>query len=185
MQPLNLVAFTGPAGSGKSTAADTLCEAGWVRVKMAGTLKDMAACFLRAAGVEDVQACLDGAMKETPLPQIGGRTPRHVMQTLGSEWGRDQIAASIWVDLARAECLRLMAAGHRVVIDDVRFENEAQMVRELGGAVVGVSGRAAHVGAHASEAGIDADWRIPNNGSRGAFVGAIHYIFLCSDGVGF
>jgi hypothetical protein len=37
-----LIAFTGPAGSGKSTAASALVEEGWVRVKFADQLKNMA-----------------------------------------------------------------------------------------------------------------------------------------------
>lgn len=43
------------------------------------------------------------------------------MQTLGSEWGRQLIGPDLWVDAWRDVAARYQ----RVVVDDVRFVNEA------------------------------------------------------------
>jgi len=42
-----------------------------------------------------------------------------------------------------------------VVVDDLRFNNEAKVVRDLGGIVLGVSRKGTVQMAHASEAGVD------------------------------
>ena len=46
-----LVAFTGLAGSGKSTAAQVLIDAGWVRVKFADILKSMLQTYYEMCGL--------------------------------------------------------------------------------------------------------------------------------------
>ena len=81
-------------------------------------------------------------------------TPRRLMQELGTEWGRRRMGDDFWVDRWRekaAEALAENVAG--VVADDVRFENEAAAVRDLGGRVILVQAAAAAAPAasHASE----------------------------------
>lgn len=53
------------------------------------------------------------------------------MQTLGTEWGRHIIAPDLWVSLA---AMRLDDHIHSpgVVFSDVRFENEANFIRQRG-----------------------------------------------------
>lgn len=143
-----VVAFTGKAGAGKSTAANYLVRKhGYTRVRFAGPLKAM----MRAIGLSDAE--IEGDLKETPCALLQGKTPRHAMQTLGSEWGRDSIGPDFWIGLWRAEAERVLAAGGRIVVDDCRFPNEAAAVRALGGRVIAVAGRGGIGGKHASEAG--------------------------------
>jgi hypothetical protein len=72
---------------------------------------------------------------------------------LGTEWGRNTISNDIWVNLARH---RIEESDHKIfIIDDVRFDNEAKMILDLGGEVWnlsrdGVGGQDGHI----SEAGI-------------------------------
>jgi hypothetical protein len=146
-----IIALTGLAGSGKSTAADYLVENhGFVRVKFAGPLKAM----LSALGLSGEH--IEGSLKEVPTPLLNGRTPRYAMQTLGTEWGRDLIAPDLWTTLWRREVRAALAAGNRVVTDDCRFLNEGAAVEAAGGIVVRIacpwSGLATG-GAHASENG--------------------------------
>jgi CRP/FNR family transcriptional regulator len=56
------------------------------------------------------------------------------MQTLGTEWGRQCMDADIWVRAWAARAALLTSA----VADDVRFQNEADMIRNLGGVIIRV-----------------------------------------------
>lgn len=126
MDGLIVVGIIGVAGSGKTLVARHLIERyGFVRRRFAGPLKRM----LRAGlGLTDAQ--LDGDEKAVPLPQFGGATPRALMQTLGTEWGRRTIDPGLWVTCWQRD---VREAGGLVVCDDVRFPNEAAAVRSFGG----------------------------------------------------
>lgn len=110
-------------------------------------------------------------------PDIGHRhylTPRGALQRLGTEWGR-----ATWPDtwirllLQHAEGL----AAPLTVVSDVRFDNEAAMIRARGGQVWKVvRSTAAPVTQHASEAGISEhliDKVIPNHDDLGALRGRV------------
>lgn len=60
-------------------------------------------------------------------------TARRVMQTIGSEWGRDTIRTDLWAHLAEETGRKYLASGVSIVIDDMRFPNELATVRTLGG----------------------------------------------------
>lgn len=166
-----LVGITGKAGSGKSTAAQVLLDAGWVRIKFADPLKDM----LRAIGLDDRH--IEGHLKEIPCEVLQGKTPRWAMQTLGTEWGRECIGDQFWIAIARRRIALAMAAGLNVVVDDVRFENEATVIRELGGLVLGLE-RGDGAGGHVSEAGVAPDIRHVNDGTVSELRGFMEYVFL-------
>lgn len=143
-----VIALTGLAGSGKSTASKYLVEKhGYQLVKFAGPLKDM----LRAIGLSEAQ--IEGELKEEPCEWLQGATPRHAMQTLGTQWGRDCIGPSFWIELWVRRVNLIIAEGGRVVVDDCRFPNEAEEVRKLGGVVWRLVGRGGIAGGHESEAG--------------------------------
>lgn len=154
-----LIAFTGLAGSGKSTAALHLVNVhGFERIRFAGPLKAMMA----ALGLTPEQ--IDGSEKETPCDLLDGRTPRYAMQTIGTEWGRDLIAPDLWI---RAWQAALPATGN-VVVDDCRFPNEARAVEAAGGLLVRIvrDGAGAGAAGHASEAHDLPAYRIVcNNGT--------------------
>lgn len=63
-------------------------------------------------------------------------TPRHVLQTLGTEWGREQ-SKDIWIDYALQKADQLLDGGDSlVVIPDGRFRNEALKVLRKGGILI-------------------------------------------------
>jgi hypothetical protein len=126
---MKLIGFMGPIGCGKSTAARQLILGhGYIRVRFADPLKGM----LLSLGLS--QSDVDGDTKEVPHELLCGMTPRHAMQTLGTEWGRTFIGRDFWIN-AWGRRVRLSNADH-VVVDDVRFPNEAQAIRDMGGMVV-------------------------------------------------
>lgn len=123
-----LIAFTGRAGSGKSTAADHLVEKyGYVKHTFAGPLKAMVA----ALGVTPAQIT-DPHLKVVPIPHFGNKSPREIMQTLGTEWGRHMIHPDIWVNAWK----RTLPDAENIVVDDCRFDNEVEIIRTLGGKVI-------------------------------------------------
>lgn len=178
-----IVAFTGRAGSGKSTAADHLVARGWVRVKFADPLKDMIRALLAASGMPaaEIERRIEGDLKEQPEPILGDRTTRWAMQTIGTEWGRELIAPDLWTGIARARILSHLAADRSVVIDDCRFENEADVVRRLGGMVVELQGRGGIAGAHQSERGVVPDLVHHNDGTLAELRGWVDYVFVMTD----
>lgn len=166
-----LLGITGKAGSGKTTAADHLVSLGWTRVKLAGPLKDM----LRVIGLTDRH--IEGDLKELPCDLLCGQTPRHAMVTLGTEWGRDMIGGDFWTGIAAARIRAALDAGQNVVVDDVRFENEATTIRDLGGAVLKIQRNTDIAVAHVSENGVDADTTYQNEGSLEELQGFVEYVF--------
>ena len=120
-----IVGISGPIGSGKSTVANHLAKAHGLQVhKFAAPLKNM----MRSLGLTEAQ--IEGDEKEKPCHLLMGKKPRHAMQTLGTEWGRNHIHRDFWVNVWR------QTAPERLVADDVRFENEFFTIRNMGGIVI-------------------------------------------------
>jgi len=171
----SLLGICGRKGSGKSTAAQVLLDAGWKRVKFADPLKNM----LRVIGLDDRH--IEGDLKELPCDLLGGKTPRWAMQSLGTEWGRNCIFPDFWMSLARREIALVLAQGYSVVVDDVRFDNEADMIRELGGSVLLIKRGPDAPIEHESEKGVTPDFIYENDLTREHLAGYIHYVFLDRD----
>lgn len=112
-----LIGIAGKAGSGKSTFAAYLADA------LSETTEgiDQTCIYSFASPIKKMLAVL-GVYKGDP-------DFRRMAQTLGTEWGRDLIDGNIWVNAAREY---VEAAPWIVIIDDVRFENEAEFIREEG-----------------------------------------------------
>lgn len=157
-----VIGLTGRAGSGKTTAALYLAEhRGFIRIPFAAPLKRM----LRSLGLTDRET--DGDLKEAPSDVLMGATPRHAMQRLGTEWGRNLIHPDLWIELWRRDAERLLAGGHSVVAEDCRFPNESAIIRRIGGKIIAIRNDEAldpTAGAHVSEThDIDPDAKILND----------------------
>jgi hypothetical protein len=123
--------------------------------------------MLKALGLNSEQ--VDGSLKEVPTALLGGATPRHAMQTLGTEWGRNLIHPDLWIMAWRELYFKRLPEDH-IVVDDVRFANEATAITELGGYLIRVTRplemRTGSI--HISETGVtqlDQDETIHNSGS--------------------
>lgn len=139
---MHLIGIAGPARAGK----DTLCsymldnlDGTWSRSSFADPIKEM----LKVIGVD----CSDDA--KAVIDERFCHTPRHMMQILGTEWGREMIHGNIWV-----EAFARLNAGRCVIVPDVRFENEAALVREHG-VLIHLVGRGGIEGNHVSENAIE------------------------------
>lgn len=164
-----LIGFTGLAGSGKTTAANILRDllsnekrARLVVVKsFAGPLKD---CLLTLFDFEYEQLyTMEG--KET-IDERYGVTPRLIMQRFGTEFIRTTVP-NLWEILMEENIVRCGDSETGIIIDDVRFEPEADLIRSMGGRVVHIKGRGGIDSDHESEAGLkikDQDFTINNKG---------------------
>lgn len=61
------------------------------------------------------------------------RDAREYLQGLGTEVGRNMIGESTWTDIALEKIRTARAAGHPVVITGIRYPNELELIRGLGG----------------------------------------------------
>jgi hypothetical protein len=166
--------------SGKTFTATVLAHQGFLPVSFAEPLKHMAVSFLVSLGYrEDESMKLVWVDKSFVVPEVGCSV-RRILQTLGTEWGREQILDEVWV-----RCWQAQASRHdNVVTDDVRFLNEARAVKAMGGQMWKiVRPSAVHDGMHASEGGLDGwdgfDVVIHNDGSLEEFRRKIDAAIAC------
>jgi hypothetical protein len=134
-----IIAFIGPRGCGKSSAANILVNrCGFLPLPFAAPIKEMVAALLHYQGVPpySIQAMLLGGRKDAPSVYLANQSPRHAMQTLGTEW-RELIDRRLWSNIWQQ---RLKLLGSRnIVTDDMRFHHEAEAVRAAGGRILTVS----------------------------------------------
>lgn len=117
-----IVAFTGRRGHGKTTAAQALEKLGYVHVNFADPLRQVAHI---AYGIT-LEEMLDTKLKETPLDRFPFKSPREVLQYVGTEMFRT------WIDTTWTEAFKRKVAGYsHVVCSDLRFPNEAECLRSL------------------------------------------------------
>jgi hypothetical protein len=144
------------AGSGKTTLAMYLMEHGYYTVSFAAPLKLMTIQFLQRLGYSSDDANrLVYEDKHEVLPEIGVNT-RHLLRTLGTEWGRDCVHPEVWLTCWERAANQLLSAETPVICDDVRFPNEAALIRKLGGEMWHLSRPNTERGTtHASEGSLD------------------------------
>lgn len=165
-----IVGLTGRKGHGKDTAASVFVEHGFRQLRFADPLKAMLRAFFTQFDLDPelIERKVEGDLKEVPCPLLRDKTPRHAMQTLGTEWGRCLIADDLWVVALQMRATALP----NVVVSDVRFPNECEAIHAIGGLVYRVdAGKRVPVNefsAHSSETAVDAlsvDGVIWNEGS--------------------
>lgn len=131
-----LIGLCSPAMfSGKTTVADHLClHHGFTKLSFATPLKKMTETFFHQLGMSALEIAqrTHGHRKEEIIPDIGV-SARHVMQSIGTAFGRKCIGEDVWVNVTLAAAIKLMHHGNSVVIDDLRFPNEHDAIHAAGG----------------------------------------------------
>lgn len=167
---LKLVGLVGKAGSGKDTLADELAVDGWEKVAFADSLKHLCIDYLGLS--YDDAYTQEGKMR---FNETWGMTNREILQRVGTEAMRNGFDKDVWVKIALLKIRRMLADGKKVILTDCRFDNEAQMIRDLGGIVVEVvrdsqsQNLSASEQRHASEQPVDRKYvafTVDNNGEK-------------------
>ena len=124
MKDTKIIGLAGPAGVGKSYLAQGL------KSRTRGEI------FSFAANIKLGLYCmgLDVSYKDKEAVAYKGKSTRKLLQSLGTDWGRNMVGPDIWVDLLMKRIDQDDA--HLAIIDDVRFDNEADAIHERGGVVI-------------------------------------------------
>ena len=162
---MKLIGLVGRAEAGKTTIANHLVEHfGYARTAFADPLKKM----LITAGLCTHDECYKKKTEQS----------RFLLQRIGTEIFRKQIDPLFWVDRCEQEIYRL-GQQKPVVVDDIRFPEEARRIRDLGGVLVKVE-RVGHNAAtgtdHDSESQVDG---IATDFTIRAESGDVQKIYLC------
>jgi hypothetical protein len=121
-----IVGLTGAKGSGKDTVGAYLVkEHAFERKAFADPLKQSIAALFGIA-FSDIDK-----LKNDPEAFVGVYTFRTFIQRYGTEAHRDVFGQNFWVDITLP--LGGYYPGRAIVVTDVRFRNEAERVRYLGG----------------------------------------------------
>lgn len=185
----HVIGLTGPMGSGKDTVADLLTtHCGAHKLAFADALRGE---IVEAYCIEHVyltrretkehpinalalSRCLDTAFvgrmliqhqkfNDSMLNLDAPRSPRQIMQWWGTEYRR-AAQPGYWVSKVAQRIHWLHKALHArlVVITDVRFEDEANLVRNLGGQIWQIKRPGCEVGAGAHVSEVSGDSFTPN-----------------------
>lgn len=162
-----IIGITGHARHGKDSTADIIVKRfGFTKYALADVMKDACKVIFKWS-----DARLYGELKDEIDPAFG-ISPRHALQSLGTEWGQWELAKydtfkettgrKLWVNALLAR------VSDDAVIADVRFPHEADAIREKGGIIIRVRRMYPIDTSHESERGIEdieADYTVNNFGS--------------------
>lgn len=148
-----LIGFTGKKQSGKTTATAVLVKHGYTPIAFSAPMKSFITLLLLDCGSTPQEIDFYMQNKEVVIPTLGV-TMRVILQTLGTDWGRNLIHEDLWIFPAQRQLDALIESGSDVVIEDIRFENEAKFVRDNGGHVVHIHRETGYADVHVSESGI-------------------------------
>lgn len=149
-----IIGLVSPSRSGKDTFAERLqMKHMAVNLKFAQPLKDMIATLLEHYNYtyDAINNMIEGDAKNEIIPEIG-KTPVDLMKTLGTEWARVHVKEDLWVDIMRR---KIQDSHHNVVVTDVSYQNEIDVIKEFGGTTVRVHRQEAqdNAGTHGSDHG--------------------------------
>lgn len=134
-----LIGLCGYAGVGKDTAAKVMRdELGFQRIAFADPIKGALLALDPLIPTGEPGECirLSQYVEDRSWSEIKDHPEvRRLMQVLGTEVGRNLFDPDLWVKLAKRQLESMLSVGN-VVITDVRFPNEARLVRGYGGILV-------------------------------------------------
>lgn len=167
---VSAVGLSGWARAGKDSVASVLVENyGYTRVSFADPMREALRRLSPSIQVGEMSnISLATAVSGLGWEELKEVSPdiRGLMQRMGTEVGREMFGENFWVDLA----IDRIPDGSKVVFADVRFPNEAQAIKQLGGQVWrvtrdGIEPANGHISEHALDDYSEFDQVVLNNGS--------------------
>ncbi len=168
---VKLVGLLGTKGVGKDTVGDYLVSRyGYEKRAFATPIKEACAVLFQLPS-----ARFEGDEKEVCDPEHG-LSPREMMQLVGTDFFRDLVRHDFWIRHFQRWYANRQTPPHRVVVTDLRFQNEVDIIKALGGVVWRVTreddgqpGRHTLTDHHITERGVaelqGVDDVLANNGS--------------------
>jgi hypothetical protein len=152
-----IIGLTGPKNCGKSTIAKYLVtKYGYQVTSFADPVRAMLAVLL--PHIKDPDELKDQETKLMVSKWLNCKQVRRGLQTIGTEWGRKCMGKNFWINHWEMRHKKYFdQPDPRVIIDDVRFDNEASFIHgNLTGVVIYLNPgeRAGSQDSHASEAGV-------------------------------
>lgn len=187
-----IVGLTGNKGHGKDTVGEYLvAHHGFERESFAAPMKASAAAALGVT-VEDLEGwknnphaivCVGLKVEDGYMVTHTEQTIRSYLQHYGTEAHREipEFGDNVWTDMIVSKIARVVERDGSVVVTDVRFDNEAAVIRAAGGTIVRVfDPRKDDGGAdtHASEQLPEADWTLWNGGTFEQLYAAVRFDLL-------
>jgi hypothetical protein len=129
-----ILGIAGYARVGKDTTADFLVtNHGFKKMSFADPMREALLRLNPLITISGNYVELATAVRLSGWEELKTLSPdvRPLMQRLGTEVGRNMFGQNFWVDLALKEAQK----HENVVFADVRFQNEAQAIKDLGGEV--------------------------------------------------
>ena len=146
-----IIGLSGYAQSGKDSTAELLClNYGYRRIAFADAMRQ--ALMIINPKLDSITHVSD--FVEDYGWDIAKKNPevRRLLQVLGTDFGRKMLGDDVWIKIALSD----IKTEDKVVISDVRFPNEADAIRKLGGVVWRINRRNhSAVNGHASEHAMD------------------------------
>ncbi len=124
---MKLIIPIGPPGGGKTTFSQAIPGA-----SVASFADPLYAAMSAILGPHKVNELRRLNQKGEPLVELGGKSLRFALRSLGTEWGRNMIWEDIWCE----SLFRQYDDVDVLTIDDLRFPNEYEAARKRGAVFV-------------------------------------------------
>lgn len=131
---VRVLGLSGWARSGKDSVAEFLEErCGYIKMSFAQPMKDALVALNPMIDIYGNRMSLKTSTRFMSWDELKEASSeiRPLLQRLGTEVGREMFGENFWVDQA----IKAIPDGAKVVFADVRFPNEAEAVKKLGGQV--------------------------------------------------
>jgi hypothetical protein len=173
---VEVIGLSGYARSGKDTAADYLVEhKDYVKRSFATPIKQAMEILNPTVEVAGHYVQLASLLHTSGWESAKdlSEDARRLLQVFGTEVGREMFGQNFWVDYG----VNNLEDGARVVFADVRFPNEADAIKELGGHVIrverlGIEAVNGHISEHALD-GYQFDATLLNYGTLDEFFASV------------
>lgn len=169
---MKVVGLGGYAGAGKDAVADVLESMGWERTYVSRplehallTLDPYIVVSMGTMRYSEIHAEV-GYDASKKIPEV-----RRLLQVLGTEVGREMFGPDVWINACLNEVLGRYPAPVGIVVTGIRYHNEMEAIRTIGGRLYWVS-RPGYgpVNTHSSDNTLSADdfdGDIANDGTLG------------------
>lgn len=164
-----LIGIGGRLAAGKDTIADYLVGKGWLKFGMSDPLHQSMMKLNPIVDTYGVEGGFDvevvtyrEATEARGYAEAKAEFPeyRRLLQAFGTEVGRDLFGENVWVDVMSKRVAGALGGGHNVAVTGIRYPNEVEVIKRLGGALWWVDRGDSHgvqPAVHTSESSVGPD----------------------------